>query len=514
MRLSIFGLFIFSALESSRALAPVSVTWSDCPQTITPGVQCATVQVPLDWADESKGMIPIALSRLPAKTPQREGYMFFNPGGPGGSGTEFVQYLGGEMQAIIGTGWDVISWDPRGVGGSGPNITLFSGETDYDAFWNPLYGKGHVGAHGNLTISSDVDLFMTQVSAFDGVARSLNQKMIERNGDLLKYVGTCAVVRDLVYLVDSVYGQGNDVNFYGISYGTVIATYLTQMFPDRVGRVLIDGVLDPEKYGNRIPTKWMEVDIYDLDFTLKSWTEACAGSKDCPLSTRYDTSSTLLTKIDTILNTAYERYDGSIPVLNISGVFKWPYDNVASFIQGGLYFGMLTDDNGQLLAALEQYQSNSTRLSGKVVPPNISIPIGRSPYSIMPSYDTLPRETLNNIAFAVFCGDAVDDGSTTTEEIFKETVRISQSTSRIFGSLFPTSSMRTMCHKWTSRAVERLPQKFNRPPKNIVLVMSTMGDPITPYYSARRLASSNLLGNKARLVRLNSIGHSTQSSSA
>ncbi|KAG8829718.1 hypothetical protein FRC20_008600, partial [Serendipita sp. 405] len=221
MKFSTFGLVIFSALGSSKALAPVNVTWSNCPQTT--GVECATVQVPLDWADESKGMIPIALSRIPATTPQREGYMFFNPGGPGGSGTEFIQFTGKEIQSILGAGLEIISWDPRGVGGSGPNITLFSGEAEYGDFWKPLVGGGHVGAHGNLTIASDVDFIMTQVSTFDSAAQSLNQRMIERNGDLLKYVGTCAVVRDLVYLVDSVYGQGTDVNFWGLSYGTVIA---------------------------------------------------------------------------------------------------------------------------------------------------------------------------------------------------------------------------------------------------------------------------------------------------
>ncbi|KAG9039319.1 hypothetical protein FS842_003162 [Serendipita sp. 407] len=118
---------------------------------------------------------------------------------------------------------------------------------------------------------------MSQVSTFDNTVRSLNQKMIESNGDALKYVGTCSVVRDLVYLTDSLYGQGTDINFWGLSYGTVIATYLTQMFPDRVGRVILDGVFDPEKYANQSPMKWMEVDVYGIDLTLKSWTEACAG---------------------------------------------------------------------------------------------------------------------------------------------------------------------------------------------------------------------------------------------
>ncbi|KAG9024090.1 hypothetical protein FS842_005530 [Serendipita sp. 407] len=352
---------------------------------------------------------------------------------------------------------------------------------------------------------------MTQVSTFDSAAQSVNQRMIEKNGDLLKYVGTCAVVRDLVYLVDSVYGQGTDVNFWGISYGTVIAGYLTQMFPDRVGRVILDGVLDPEKYGNRKPMKWAEVDVYDVDFALKSWTEACAGSQNCRFSTRNDTSSTLLTKIDTILNTAYEKYDGSITAIDN---LDWSYDTIAALMQALLGSTMMVDQIGSILNASEQYLFNLTQPSGKAVPPNISFPMGKSPYNTMPSYGVVPPDVLSNIAVAVFCGDTVDDGSTTTEDVFKETVRISQSVSKIFGSLYPLHGPRALCHKWTSRAVERLPQKFNKQPKNVVLVLSTMADPITPYYSARRLASSNMLGSKARLVRLNSIGHSSFSNNS
>ncbi|KAG8811247.1 hypothetical protein FRC17_002556, partial [Serendipita sp. 399] len=506
-------LCIAAVLGVSRALAPTNVTWSSCPQANNTATECATVQVPLDWADESKGMIPIALSRLPAATPQREGFMFFNPGGPGGSGTEFIQTVGDLLQGVLGAGWDVISWDPRGIGGSGPNISLFANDAEYINFFNSFIGRDRLTGHGNLTTSSDVDLFMSQVSTFDAVAIATSQKMIEKNGDSLKYVGSCAVVRDLVYLVDSVYGEGTDVNFWGISYGTVLAGYLTQMFPDRVGKVILDGVLDPEKYGNSIPAKWMDVDIYDVDFVLKSWTEACAGSRRCPFSSQNDTSAALLSNIDTILNTAYQKYDGSTPSLQLSGLATWPYDSLAYFIQSQLYFSMSDDTLAQVLAAIEQLQSNSTSRSGKELPLDFPIPVRRFPYLPIPSY-VLPPDVLSGVGIAVFCGDTVDDSTTTSEDVFKEVVRVSQSVSRIFGSLIPINNVRPLCHKWTSRAVERLPQKFTKQPKNVVLVMSTMADPITPYYSARRLASSDVLGSKARLVRLNSVGHSTLSNNS
>ncbi|KAG8819543.1 hypothetical protein FRC17_010411, partial [Serendipita sp. 399] len=467
-------------------------------------------QVPLDWADESKGMIPLSLARLPAATSPSEGFMFFNPGGPGASGVAMILSEGQGLQSLLGSGWDVISWDPRGISGSGPNITLFAREADHNAFWSPFYGSGKLVTHGNLTIPSDVDSFMSHVSTFDSTAQDLNRRMIETNGEALKYVGTCAAVRDLVYLTDSLYGEGTDINFWGLSYGSVIAAYLTQMFPDRVGRVILDGVWDPEKYANRTPMKWWEVDVYGIDFTLKSWAEACAGRTRCPFSSPDDTVDTLLNNINAILETSYARYDGTLPwdVTTETNVNAYPYDAILQTIRSDLYQAAKKSDLSTLLAVIRAGQAGGSFK----YPFSKSITSGWNSNNPIDQF-ALSEDVLSHVAYAILCGDAIDDSTTTTEDVFREAVRVSQSIS-LFGSLAPLHSVRPACHRWTYRAVERLPQPMTIRPKNTILIMSTMADPITPYDSAHRMASSNFFGGNSRLVRLNSIGHSTYSNNS
>lgn len=70
-------------------------------------------RVPLDWADEEKGKISLAVIRLPAATQPREGYMFYNPGGPGASGLDLIAGMGAKFQSQLGQSWDIVSWDPR-----------------------------------------------------------------------------------------------------------------------------------------------------------------------------------------------------------------------------------------------------------------------------------------------------------------------------------------------------------------------------------------------------------------
>ncbi|KAG8840662.1 hypothetical protein FRB91_005822 [Serendipita sp. 411] len=92
---------------------PASVAWGGCLNQPQAAFECANVDVPLDWQDASKGTVPIYVSRYPATKLPRKGYMFYNPGGPGLSGSRFIQSQGKLLQAQLGLDWDVISWDPR-----------------------------------------------------------------------------------------------------------------------------------------------------------------------------------------------------------------------------------------------------------------------------------------------------------------------------------------------------------------------------------------------------------------
>lgn len=147
-----------------------TLTWGPCTGYPAP-YECATFGVPLDYARPSVGNTTLAIIRLPAKISPRKGYMFYNPGGPGAPGVDYIGQLGGTLQQQFGEGWDVIGWDPRGVGGSGPNVSLFTEFAEYDAFWEQIEGAGKPEARGNLTRPSDVAFLygnlLLQIDAFD-----------------------------------------------------------------------------------------------------------------------------------------------------------------------------------------------------------------------------------------------------------------------------------------------------------------------------------------------------------
>ncbi|PVF98672.1 hypothetical protein CPB86DRAFT_797119 [Serendipita vermifera] len=323
--------------------------------------------------------------------------------------------FGHKLQGQIGASWDLISWDPRGVLKSGPNITLFSTDEEYYGFWNQLEGKDHLNAHGNLTTQADADFFLSQAPAFDSFAKQINSLFVQKNGDKLKYIGSCAVVRDLVALTEMLYGQGADVNFWGISYG-----------------------------------RWNWSQVSQLIF--------------------------------------FHLYQGS----------DWPALN-------------------EILEGLVAEQANLTTTTTSKRSLSNLVPMKRSLSYTLPTsagYGIVPANTLNLVVIAIACGDAIDVQNRTTEDLFRNLITISRNESSTFTSTQPLTNPRPFCHHWSSRAVERLQKPMNTKPKNVVLVIGNSEDVITPYSSARTLASSARLGNKARLVKFNAVGHGTTSNNS
>ncbi|KIM22451.1 hypothetical protein M408DRAFT_284190 [Serendipita vermifera MAFF 305830] len=517
-----FGLILPAlAVSSPRSNAQHdTLTWGSCIAYPTP-YECSTFRVPLDYARPSVGSTTLSIVRLPASTSPREGYMFYNPGGPGASGVEFVGQHGTELQAQLGAGWDVLGWDPRGIGGSGPNITLFETAAEIDTFLQQLQGTEKFDAHGNLTQSSDVAFFRSKAPEFDEFLQDFDTKYKEKSGDNLKYVGTCAIVRDLVGMTDAIYGPGSDVNFYGYSYGTLIAAYLTQMFPHRVGKVIADGVLDAYSWTRTPTVSGLATDIVDAEAALRGWSSACASSANCTLATLGNsTTEGVLRVIDNVLDTVYKTYDGtkwSLMDFTVNGtlpadIHALPFDAAASFLYSFLFNSGTWTTLDQSISGLYAIQNNlTTSLNTRSFPTASRAPI----LKLRSSGWGFANGAWDQREFVVTCGDSLRTPSNyTTSTVFEELIRISQTVSPHFGSVL---SSRTFCHRWTTRAVERLgdihstPEGLNTKPKNVVLVIGNEADPITPYVSAQKLASKKRLGNKARLVKYNAIGHTSVS---
>ncbi|WP_167143865.1 alpha/beta hydrolase [Canibacter zhoujuaniae] len=201
------------------------VKWEDCGE----GLECATVLAPLDWnnPDINGETVELALMRKPSTNPNPKGTLFLNPGGPGASGIEYLEYS--DAAETLLDEFNLASWDPRGVGDSSAIECYTDKELD-DALFSVDPNDAEAG---------------TQEWLDDVYAE--NQKMgagCERHsGELYKYVGTDSTVQDLDLLRELVGDE--KLNYLGFSYGTFIGAKYADRFPNKAGRLVLDGALDP-----------------------------------------------------------------------------------------------------------------------------------------------------------------------------------------------------------------------------------------------------------------------------
>jgi pimeloyl-ACP methyl ester carboxylesterase len=179
------------------------------------------VLVPLDYVKPDQQAITLSLAKRPASAGgQRLGTLFVNPGGPGVSGIGLVRaFKGGGLGE-----YDIVGWDPRGVGQSTP-VRCFERE-----------GLDHyLSTDGSPDDGSETEALIME-------ERSLGQSCLQRSGVLLEHVSTAETVRDLE-LLRGLVGDAK-INYLGFSYGTRIGALYAQLFPKRVGRLVLDGAVN------------------------------------------------------------------------------------------------------------------------------------------------------------------------------------------------------------------------------------------------------------------------------
>lgn len=207
------------------------IAWKACGD----GLQCARVQVPLNWLRPDGRMVTLSVIRHPAsRSDQRIGTMFFNPGGPGVSGVNTVR-SSAELLDEIGQGrFDVVSWDPRGTGAS-TRVRCFADPKARERFWG------------------DLPVVPTTVAAQTNYRRKAveyGRRCASASGDLLRYISTADTVRDMEHLRRLV--GDRRLTYLGWSYGTMIGQTYANLFPRRVRAIILDGVLDPRPYTRSI----------------------------------------------------------------------------------------------------------------------------------------------------------------------------------------------------------------------------------------------------------------------
>ena len=261
------------------------IDWQDCSDGTSP-FQCGTVTVPLDYGNPGGQTITIALKKLPASDGDAEhGSLFTNPGGPGGSGIRELEAQATALPEELRAGYDVVGFDPRGVGQSTP-ITCWTDEDISQGLTDAQNGKISDVVPSNTISSKSLS---AQEKMDRGAADAAACAQHSEVPELLDHVSTRNVARDL----DVLRATSGDatLNYLGVSYGTHIGAVYADLFPDRVGRAVLDGAMDPSQ-------RWTDGEAEVTAFkegVLRQYVKHCQAHDGCPLTGSTDEAIAQLT---------------------------------------------------------------------------------------------------------------------------------------------------------------------------------------------------------------------------
>jgi pimeloyl-ACP methyl ester carboxylesterase len=232
------------------------LSWTGCGGSF----QCAKLTVPLDYASPSTGTILISVLRLRASNPtSRIGSLVINPGGPGGSGVDFARAARSVIDASVRERYDIVGFDPRGVGGSAPVTCLDDKQTD--AF---------IAADGTPSTPA-------QVQVIDDLAKQFAAACAKNSPRIYGHIGTRDAARD----VDVLRAALGDQKLYwlGFSYGTLLGATYADLFPTRIARMVLDGAIDPSLSNVEL----IHGQAKGFEVALHRFVQDCDKQSDCPL---------------------------------------------------------------------------------------------------------------------------------------------------------------------------------------------------------------------------------------
>jgi pimeloyl-ACP methyl ester carboxylesterase len=446
---------------SAGAGAP-ALTWGTCPPA-PPGLErdprqeCTTLRVPLDYRAPGGRTIDVAVSRIPtAKPALRRGILLFNPGGPGGSGLDFPGALLPLLPAGVTDRFDLIGFDPRGIGHSTPVTCGIPDDTPTDLRLPYPAPDGSIARN----------------VAF---ARKTAADCGRLSGDLMPYITTANTARDMDR-IRSALGE-RKLSYLGYSYGTYLGAVYTSLFPQRSDRILLDSAIDPKLVWYDMWRTWGSAIALRLpDFT--TWAAA------------HDATYHLGTTPAAVTTTYYElaaRLDRS--PLNVDGLI----------VTGNLFreitrSALYSDFDFPTLAEDWQFVQDATAPGAegrRVVPPS-QLVTPRAAVAQIPSD--------NGIAalYGVVCDDAAwpRDVGTYARNVAAGR-RVFPATAGMPDNLWP-------CAFWPNRPVEPPVTVTGNGPRN-VLILQNLRDPATSWVSGFGLRRS--LGQRAAFVSVDQGGH-------
>ena len=342
-----------------------ALDWGACDSGSARGTECATYEVPLDYDAPDGERVEIAVKRFPASGNDPIGSLVVNPGGPGGSGYDFADAAPFITGAQVREHFDVVGFDPRGVGRSTPMTCLDSGGID------ELLGAEIDSSDGTGDVA---DITEEGIEELEATGRAFVDACEANAPDLMLHVGTANVARDMDLL--RVLLGDERLTYLGASYGTHIGAQYAEQFPDRVRALVLDGAVDPSQ--ERLHASVAQATGFET--ALYAFVEDCLGLPTCPLGDSDDTVEDGISALTVFLEeTAAEPLDNSMDDREVNraraelGVLAALYsEDWWPRVRDGLAAGMMNGDGTTLMQLaddlysrgdLEAYENSTAMLT-------------------------------------------------------------------------------------------------------------------------------------------------------
>ena len=268
-----------AAPSSDGATGATGTADSSEEATDTATFSCAVITVPLDYANPKGETISIAVKKRAATGGHAQGALFINPGGPGDSGVSFAERAGNAFSPDLLNAYDIIGFDPRGVGSS-TAITCSSDDDSSSSTAEPSTSAGATASPSAGTEASGGESYEEWAESTRQSFQELTEQCASHTepAALLDHVDTVSAARDLDIL-RALAGQ-EKLNYLGFSYGTYLASVYAETFPGNTGRMVLDGAIDPSL---SLAEQGLG-QAKGFEQALRTYVDYCQNSTGCPLS--------------------------------------------------------------------------------------------------------------------------------------------------------------------------------------------------------------------------------------
>lgn len=467
----------------SRVLAvPVpKLDWHPCASDTQKGFDCATAKVPLNYRYPDGSTIHLAVIRHRATDPaHRLGTLFFNPGGPGSGTAALAPYLAaGYFPDALSARFDLISWDPRGIG-DGTAVQCFDSQEDENRFLDGAGVAGETFPVGNAEKTAWIERY-----------QAFGRRCEQANGKLLRHVSTAEIARDLNLLRRAV-GESK-LNYLGISYGTLLGATYANLFPDRVRALVVDGNVDPAAWmhkrievndGAYLGTWLRQYSDRGAAKTLNAFLGRCGRADTARCAFSAGSADATRAKFDALLRRV--RTDPASADISYA-------DLVSAITAKALYSTAIWPQAAQCL--------QDVWTTGHWCPPasqsNLPIP-GAPPAGAASTAGAGQSYAGPEQALAIICSESPNPQPVA----FWELDAFAQERSGPPGPYWSWGA--EPCSSWPVGAPDRYAGPWDRPTANPVLVIGNTHDPATPHRNAVAMARQLA---RARLLTVDGYGH-------